>query len=203
MFVHLVHSSPASKLRPVENVFLLTNILSLWNACFCIWFDIVTPRQNGRRFEDKILQFNLLKLKLIYFDSYFTEVYSYLTIWRQINIDSDINWRLYKPLFEPISNPKNHCFSNAVLQYSYCILRTSDHNFDFKNNNVEGDISKCLFHTTNNVCSSQGVGERKFKLANYNRFSTVNYIADKNSLLELELLRFRISHQRIVPPCKN
>ena len=64
-----------------------------------------------------------------------------------------------------ISNPKYDYFLNTVLQYSYCILRTSDHNFDF--DNIEAYMSKCLFDTAN-VCSSQGVDELKFKLANYN-----------------------------------
>ena len=52
-----------------------------------------------------------------------------------------------------------------MLQYLYCILRTSGHNFDF-NYNVEGHISKCLFDTTNTVCSS-AICSHQMMLSNF------------------------------------
>ena len=57
-----------------------------------------------------------------------------------------------------ISNPKNHCFQNAVLQYFLCISWTIIHNYDF-NASAEGHISKSQFDTAHDASSSQGVNE--------------------------------------------
>ena len=92
-----------------------------------------------------------------------------------------------------ISNPRNHCFINAVLQYLYCILRTSDHNYDFKDN-VEGHISSCLYYTAKNVSNSQDV---KLKLANYDNFFSGLVQEDASEGL---MLLINIMDRGIVPP---
>ena len=50
-----------------------------------------------------------------------------------------------------------------MLQYSYSVLRTSDHNWKFYNS-LEGQISKCLFDKAYNTPSSHCVDKLKLKL---------------------------------------
>ena len=82
-----------------------------------------------------------------------------------------------------------------MLQYLYCILRSSDHQFHFTAG-VEGQFLKCLFDTANTVSSSQGVDEHKFKLTNYNGFFTG---ATQDDASEGLMLSINITNKGFVP----
>ena len=94
-----------------------------------------------------------------------------------------------------IRNPKNHCYSNAVLQYLFCVLITIDHNWNFKSS-IEGPISKCLLDTTHNAPGYHGVDELKPKLSKYSNFENEETLRDS---FECILLLMDIMDKGCVP----
>ena len=73
-----------------------------------------------------------------------------------------------------ITNPKNHCFVNVILQIIYSVLRYT-HQKMYINNCVEGKISECLFDTAHKTPCAQGVETLKLQLSTYNSFLLVKY----------------------------
>ena len=68
-----------------------------------------------------------------------------------------------------ISNPKNHCYMNSVIQLLFSILRTIGHNFQL-NSSPKGSLSKFLFEIAHSASSSTDVGALKFRLVQYDKF---------------------------------
>ena len=68
-----------------------------------------------------------------------------------------------------IINPKNHCYTNSVIQSLFSILTTISQNFQF-HSSTEGSISKFLFEIACRASSSIDVDALKFRLVQYDKF---------------------------------
>ena len=65
-----------------------------------------------------------------------------------------------------LSNPKNHCFVNAVLQALFSVIRSKLYNCQYSSNN-EGVIAKALCCAAMATSASGEVGKLRLLLAQY------------------------------------
>ena len=83
---------------------------------------------------------------------------------KQVCHDTDVHLHPFG-----FSNPKNHCFMNAVLQALFSVIRSTLHNCQFSSN-TEGVIAKTLCSAAMATSASGEVGKLKSLLAQYNSF---------------------------------